>query len=250
MKTVAFIPQNNSYWQFPIPLCVLDWSLGGGSHNPDVTFFQLLYQSYEIRDTGHGNILKRTGRDLGNYLCQSCRPSLWNKYTVNTGAFGCSQDRAHITRILNPIQPQDQRRIFAAHLCLQSFQQFVSIGVTGRSDFRHHALVSDITQRTIQLYSWNSANGHSQLPRKFKEVLQPFRLSSFHDCDFFDLSFACTQCLEHGNESVDEACCRGFPRFTGITARITTRSIRPKWTTTVVRLSNLHRDWFSEFTLR
>src|SRR6266850_513800 len=250
MKTVAFIPKNNSYRQFPIPFRVLYRRLGGCPHNPDVTFFQLLYQSHEIRDTGDGNILKRASGDLRNYLCQSCGASLWNEYTVNTGAFGCSQDRAHITRILNPIQPQYQRRIFAAHLRLQSFQQFISIGVTGRSNSCHHALVFDITQRAIQLYPWNAANGDSQLPREFKEVPQSFRLSSFHDRDFFDLSFAGAQCLHHGDESINEARCRGFSRFTRITTQITSRSIRPKWTTTVVRLTSPHRDWFSEFKLR
>ena len=85
---MSFAAEKDRGRQSPIPIYVRLLCFGSGANYPDVTFFQLLYQSNKIRHTGNRNILERAGRDLCDDTRQTNGPPLSNEYSMNTGTFG------------------------------------------------------------------------------------------------------------------------------------------------------------------
>src|SRR5688572_3011345 len=88
----------------PVPIRVRLLRFSGCTYDPNVTCFQLLYQSIEIRYASDGNIFQRSRRDLRDNTRKPNRTTFRDKNTVHSGAFGGAQYRTHVARILDRVQ--------------------------------------------------------------------------------------------------------------------------------------------------
>src|SRR6185369_3660265 len=176
---------------------------GRCSNNPDVTFFQLLYQSNEICDASDGNILECTGCNFGNHARQSDRASLRDKDTMNTRTLCRPHNRTHVAWILESIEPEHEGRIGRSHFRRELIQQTFRISVTSGRDARHHSLMSGVAECSIEIEARYTMDRHSFFSRELEQRLQTIWSRAFEDRDRFDLAFAGTQRLEHGVWTID-----------------------------------------------
>ena len=111
VQPVTFVAEKNCGGQFPVPLDVRLLRLRGGSNYPDVTFFQLLYQSNEISYSRHRNIFQRACGNLSDHACQTNGASFSDKDPMNARRTPPFAKSIHVARILDPVQSQHQWRI-------------------------------------------------------------------------------------------------------------------------------------------
>ena len=74
------------------------------TNDPDVTFFQLRYQSRQVGHSGYPDILKRTSGSLGHRLSQTDRAPFGGKDRLNSSAFSSPQHCSEVARIFETIQ--------------------------------------------------------------------------------------------------------------------------------------------------
>src|SRR5262245_58186686 len=111
VQTVSFAAEKDCGRQFPVPVGVRLFRVTGGSDHPDVTFFQLLYQSNQISHACHWNILERAGGNLRHHARQADRSSLRDEDSVNAGTLRSAQDRSHVSWIFDAVETEDYWRI-------------------------------------------------------------------------------------------------------------------------------------------
>ena len=146
VQAVSFASEKNCGRQSPIPIRVQLCCFSRGPNHPDVTFFQLLYQSREVRHSRHRNILERARGDFRDDARQTDRASLGNEDSVSARTLCGAQDRSHVARIFDSIKSEHQRRIVSSDLCFELIQQVVRVRITRRRDARHDALVSHVAK--------------------------------------------------------------------------------------------------------
>src|SRR5258705_11808133 len=127
VETLTLATKKDGGGQCPIPLSIYLPCISNRANHPNVTFFQLVYQSNQVCYPRDWNILERTCRNLGNNVSQSSCTSFGNEDTMNASTFGGSQNRTHITRILNAVQPEDKGGILSADLVFEYVEQTVCI---------------------------------------------------------------------------------------------------------------------------
>src|SRR4026208_2320152 len=108
VQAVSLATEKNRRGQRPVPIRVRLAGFTGSTYDPNVTCFQLVYQTNEIRDAGHGNVLQSSGRDLRNNTRQTNGASFRDKDAVNSGTFGGAQDWTHVTRVFDCVESQRQ----------------------------------------------------------------------------------------------------------------------------------------------
>src|SRR5688500_3943373 len=96
MQTVSLAAEKDRRGQRPVPIRVRLAGIAGCTNDPNVTCFQLLYQTNEIRDARNGNILQSSSGDLGNSARQTNRASFGDEDSVNSRAFRRPQDGTHV----------------------------------------------------------------------------------------------------------------------------------------------------------
>src|SRR4026208_2434756 len=143
---MAFTAEKHRGRQFPVPISVRLFSFGRRSNHPDVTFFQLLYQSNEIRHPRDRNILKCARGHLGHHTRQPDRPSLGDENTMNASTFRSTQDRSHVAWVFKPIQSEHEGWISSSDPCFKLVQQHFGVCITGGGNTRHYSLVSYVTK--------------------------------------------------------------------------------------------------------
>src|SRR5262249_35056960 len=92
--------------QLPVPLRIRLFGFGRRSNHPNVTFFQLLYQSNEIGNASDGNVFERAGSNFGNHARQSDSASLRDKDTINTCTLSRTNNRSHVARVFETIKSE------------------------------------------------------------------------------------------------------------------------------------------------
>src|SRR5512145_278369 len=120
---MPFVAEENRGREFPIPFPVRLFCFGGGPDDPDVTFFQLLYQSNQVRYASNRNVFERACCDLRNNTRQAHRTSLGDEYSVNARTFCRTHDRTEVMWIFNPVQSYNQRRIRSSDFAFEQVQQ-------------------------------------------------------------------------------------------------------------------------------
>src|SRR5258705_5789959 len=95
-------------------------------------------------------MLDSSSRSFGHRLVQSRSSSLWNENAVRAGAFGRSQNRAKIARVLDSIKHQNQWFAFAADARGNRIQQSFHVRIRGRRDVRHDSLMKTVPNFAIE----------------------------------------------------------------------------------------------------
>jgi hypothetical protein len=133
----------------------------------------LFEQTNQISRASDGYMLERTCGGFGNRVGQTGGAPLWNKDSVNGGAFGCAQDRTQIARIFDAIQNQNQRRSTAADSVADRVQQIFGILVSGRGHACHHALVITRSGFAIDYPAGHAPHRNIPGPGLFNQLAQP-----------------------------------------------------------------------------
>src|SRR6185369_6276518 len=100
---MTFVSQYNGSRNRPIPFGVSLFCIATRTDYPNVTFFQLLYQSDEIGHPSDRHVLERSGGSFCNHLSETNCSTLGYKNPMNSGAFSSSQYGTHVTRILESV---------------------------------------------------------------------------------------------------------------------------------------------------
>src|SRR5258705_7623475 len=166
VETLTLATKKDGGGQCPIPLSIYLPCISNPANHPNVTFFQLVYQSNQVCYPRDWNIFERTRRNLGNNVSQPSCTSFGNENPMNASAFGGSQNRTHITRILNAVQPEDKRGILSADLVVEYVEQIVCISVARGCNASHHSLMSGLSHASIETQPGHTVDRYFLLPCK------------------------------------------------------------------------------------
>jgi hypothetical protein len=188
VETLTFITKKDGGRQFPVPLSIYLRCISNRANHPNVTFFQLVYQSNKVCYARDWNILERARRNLRNNVSQSRCTSFGNEDPMNASAFGRSQNRTHITRIFNTVQPEHKGWILSTNLVFEHVEQIVCISIARGGNASHHSLMSGLAHASTEAQTGHTVDGYLLLPRELKQLFESIGSGTFKDSDRFDLS--------------------------------------------------------------
>src|SRR5436190_17101367 len=122
MQACTLTPKKKRHRQFPVPLGIVHRCFCRRPNNPDVTSFELLYQSHEVGDSSHRNVLQRPCRSFRDRISQAYGPPFRNENPINTSTFRGSKYGTQIPRILDSIETDYERSLAASNLFVKSLE--------------------------------------------------------------------------------------------------------------------------------